>query len=247
MSDTVEKELVLITVDVRKLVQDFPLCSTFKEIDEINQKVRKSMDAMRSNISTLETLAQEEVNEDSRAQLLERVEEHKGQLVACQRQFRLANVKQMGVLEGQSSRDLLSTSNGESVRRRRGKEELVTAHGSVTRDLQAISRQLADTVDRSRQTVDTLGVSSQVVGETHVEYRAMGGVIGQSRKLITKYGRREFTDKVLIVFALAFFFAVVLYILRKRVFPSYGPLELVLYLFSLTSHLFGSLANVWPF
>jgi hypothetical protein len=24
----------------------------------------------------------------------------------------------------------------------------------------------------------------------------MGGVIGQSRKLITKYGRREFTDKV---------------------------------------------------
>lgn len=24
----------------------------------------------------------------------------------------------------------------------------------------------------------------------------MGGVIGQSRKLITKYARREFTDKV---------------------------------------------------
>ena len=33
------------------------------------------------------------------------------------------------------------------------------------------------------------------VGEEH---RMMGGVIGQSRRLITKYGRREFTDKVFI-------------------------------------------------
>ena len=28
------------------------------------------------------------------------------------------------------------------------------------------------------------------------EYRSMAGVIGQSKKLITKYARREFTDKV---------------------------------------------------
>ena len=37
--------------------------------------------------------------------------------------------------------------------------------------------------------------------------------------------------QVLILLALAFFFAVVLYILRKRVFPSYGPLELIIYFF----------------
>ena len=88
--------------------------------------------------------------------------------------------------------------------------------------------------------MDTLEESSHVVGETGAEYRSMGGVIGQPKKLITKYGRREFTDKVLYVFALAFFFAVVLYILRKRVFPTYGPLELIIYLLSL-------LANLWPF
>ena len=28
------------------------------------------------------------------------------------------------------------------------------------------------------------------------EYRSLAGVIGQSKKLITKYARREFTDKV---------------------------------------------------
>ena len=34
------------------------------------------------------------------------------------------------------------------------------------------------------------------VEELGDEYKMMGGVIGQSRKLITKYARREFTDKV---------------------------------------------------
>lgn len=96
------------------------------------------------------------------------------------------------------------------------------------------------------------------------EYRSMAGVIGQSKKLITKYARREFTDKVggkpnqvspiyfvayifqvLIIFALAFFFAVVLYILRKRVFPSYGPIEIVLHFFSLFTSLFSTIGSLW--
>ena len=95
------------------------------------------------------------------------------------------------------------------------------------------------------------------------EYRTLAGVIGQSKKLITKYARREFTDKVficsvyililtkyplfqvLIIFALAFFFAVVLYILRKRVFPSYGPIEIILHFFGVFTSLFSTIASLW--
>ena len=51
--------------------------------------------------------------------------------------------------------------------------------------------------------------------------------MGQSRRLITKYARRETTDKVLILFATAFFFAVVFYILRKRVLGPLDPFALV--------------------
>jgi len=250
-----ERELTRSTVEVRRLVQDFPLCSTFREVDELNQEVRRAMDNMRRNIGKMETMAREETEDEAaRAGIARQAEEHRGQLTACQRQFRQANVKQMTVLENLSSKDLLSSANnnseaagGTGPRKRRDKEQLVQAHGSVTRDLQAISRQLAETVDRSRNTVDSLGTSSQVVDETSMEYRTMAGVIGQSRKLISKYARRELTDKVLIVIALAFFFAVVLYILRKRVFPGYGPLELVIYLLSLTTHIFTGIAQLWPF
>ena len=77
-------------------------------------------------------------------------------------------------------------------------------------------------MERSSVTVGTLVESSETVKETKDEYAGLGSIVGQSRRLITKYARRETTDKVLILFATAFFFAVVFYILRKRVL---GPLD----------------------
>ena len=154
-----ERELTRSTVEVRRLVQDFPLCSTFREVDELNQEARRAMDNMRRNIGKMETMAREETeDEGARAGIARQAEEHRGQLTACQRQLRQANVKQMTVLENLSSKDLLSSAannnseaaGGAGPRKRWDKEQLVQAHGSVTRDLQAISRQLAETVDRSR-------------------------------------------------------------------------------------------------
>jgi len=66
----------------------------------------------------------------------------------------------------------------------------------------------------------------------------------------------------LIIFALAFFFAVVLYILRKRLFPTYGPIEVnlkeflnsqtilvliqvVLYMLGFTGNVFSSISSLW--
>lgn len=61
--------------------------------------------------------------------------------------------------------------------------------------------------------------SSRLLPETNQEFKAMTATIHLGRKLILKYTRRELTDKLLIFLALALFFATVLYILKKRLFP----------------------------
>ena len=60
--------------------------------------------------------------------------------------------------------------------------------------------------------------SSSNVHGIQDELQTTGGVISQSGKLLAKYGRREFTDKVLLLFAFIFFLVCVLYILQKRLF-----------------------------
>ena len=73
----------------------------------------------------------------------------------------------MTALETKSSRDLFSGgSEGSScVRNRRDKEQMVTDYSNVTSSLLAISRQLADTVERSKQTVTSLEGTSKTIDE----------------------------------------------------------------------------------
>ena len=183
-SEKVNTELTKNAVEIRQIIQDFPLCSTFKEIDEQNALVRTKMEMMRSNINKLEMVARETLDLGTSHQIRDTVERHREQLTACQRQFRLANVKAMTALENQSSRELFKNSGEgkEGLRNRRDKEQMVSDYSNVTNNLMTISRQLAETVERSKQTVGSLEGTSKTVEEVGIicdEVILYGGGRGQ--------------------------------------------------------------------
>lgn len=127
----------------------------------------------------------------------------------------------MLAIENESKKELFKHSDDEMVlkhRQKRDKESLVKMNSSITDQLLSISRQLADTTKRSADTLDALTVSSDSVIGTQEELKATSGTISQARKLLAKYGRREFTDKILMFFAFTFFVACVVYIVQKRLF-----------------------------
>lgn len=135
--------------------------------------------------------------------------------------FKRANIKSMLAIEKGAKEELLKPANDGTVlkhRQKRDKEGLVKMNSSITDQLLSISRQLADTTKRSADTLDALTVSSDSVVGTQEELRATSGAISQSGKLLAKYGRREFTDKILMFFAFSFFVACVIYIVQKRLF-----------------------------
>lgn len=135
--------------------------------------------------------------------------------------FKKANIKSMLAIEKGAKEELLKPANDEMVlkhRQKRDKEGLVKMNSSITDQLLSISRQLADTTKRSADTLDALTVSSDSVIGTQEELKVTSGTISQSGKLLAKYGRREFTDKILMFFAFTFFVACVVYIVQKRLF-----------------------------
>ena len=60
--DNLDTELTRLEVGVRQMVQDFPLCATFREIDQQNSLVRGEMDNMREKLLLLDNLALEQVH-----------------------------------------------------------------------------------------------------------------------------------------------------------------------------------------
>ena len=125
------------------------------------------------------------------------------------------------VLQDKTQTELFSVRSSpeedSSLRKRRlDKETISKKASSVTENLLSISQMMASQVTLSEQSLNTLVTSSATVTETQEEFKMMNSLLGQSRKLLSKYGRREVTDKVLILLALAFFFACCLYVVLKR-------------------------------
>ncbi|CAB1324919.1 unnamed protein product [Coregonus sp. 'balchen'] len=86
----------------------------------------------------------------------------------------------------------------------------------ITESLMSISLMMSQQVMQSEETMTTLGEWLPLVYRERS--RRQTGTIQLGRKLITKYNRRELTDKLLIFLALALFLAKFFYILKNILF-----------------------------
>lgn len=190
----------------------------------MNAEGREKLAKLRKYIEQYEWIVRE-ANDSTDKQLLQKeVESHRQQYTSSLSAFRQANIGAMLRIEKVAKTELFNYSDNNEggddsgMRHRKDKAGLAKMSTNVTDQLLSISRNLADTTQRSAETLETLANSSTSVHSTKDELRTTSSVIQQSGTLLAKYGRRELTDKVLLFFAFAFFFACVLYIVYKRLF-----------------------------
>ncbi|XP_032190787.1 vesicle transport protein SEC20 isoform X1 [Mustela erminea] len=166
----------------------------------------------------LEQSAKEQDKESEKQVLLQEVENHKKQMLSNQTSWRKANLTCKIAIDNLEKAQLLQ--GGDLLRQRKTtKESLAQTSSAITESLMGISRMMSQQVQQSEEAMQTLANSSRTILDANEEFKSMSGTIQLGRKLITKYNRRELTDKLLIFLALALFLATVLYIVKKRLFP----------------------------
>jgi protein transport protein SEC20 len=93
----------------------------------------------------------------------------------------------------------------------------------TTRTLGTLVRRMNEEVRLSENATRILTCSSSVLQGASSRFDSIGHTILGGGKLLSKYARREITDKILLASALSLYFGVILYILQKRVFTFYLP------------------------
>ncbi|VDM59305.1 unnamed protein product [Angiostrongylus costaricensis] len=87
----------------------------------------------------------------------------------------------------------------------------------TTERLSALLSKMGERIAQNEQTMDSLVHSSSLLAQTHTEFASHAGHIQTGSKLLSKYERRELTDKVLVTIALILYLVVIYFILQKRV------------------------------
>ncbi|XP_053496860.1 vesicle transport protein SEC20 [Ictalurus furcatus] len=215
-----EQEIIKYDLEIKALIQDISECTGPQtKLTEFNSTVKEKFVRLRQRIQDLEQMGKEQDKESDKQALLRQVEGHRKQMLSNQAAWRKANLASNLAIDKLEKEDLMSVGDTAARQRKVTKESMVQTSSNITESLMSISRMMSQQVKQSEETISTLATSSRTVQETNEEFKAMTGTIQLGRKLITKYNRRELTDKLLIFLALALFLATVLYILKKRLFP----------------------------
>ncbi|KAK2503702.1 hypothetical protein MC885_007610 [Smutsia gigantea] len=219
------QEIVKFDLEVKALIQDIRDCSgPLSALTELNTKVKEKFQQLRHRIQSyfppkeLEQSAKEQDKESEKQVLLQEVESHKKQMLSNQTSWRKANLTCKIAIDNLEKAELLQ--GGDLLRQRKtAKESLAQTSSAITESLMGVSRMMSQQVRQSEEAMRALVNSSRTILDANEEFKSMSGTIQLGRKLITKYNRRELTDKLLIFLALALFLATVLYIVKKRLFP----------------------------
>ncbi|XP_015924806.1 vesicle transport protein SEC20 [Parasteatoda tepidariorum] len=214
----IQQDIVKSDLQAKALIQDIRECTGSVEIlNTLNKEISEQLKSMRNSIEELENLAREQDKDTDKHNLLKEVEKYHKLYAANQFALRKANLSCLALIDKQNKEELFERSEPRK-RTRADKESLAKQSSSITDNLMAISNMMANQVKQSEEALHTLVNSSSIVQETGEEFKTMGNFIHQSKSLLQKYGRREVTDRVLIILATIFFFACVFYVVQKRLF-----------------------------
>ncbi|XP_050399555.1 vesicle transport protein SEC20 [Patella vulgata] len=215
------QEIVKLDLEGKALIQDIrDVAKTTEVLEDLNHEAREKIDKLRNKINELDQLGREQDKDSDREAILKNVETHKQKLSSTITSLRQSNIMTQLEIDKNQRQELLTCESDVRKRSKGNKETLAAKAGNITESLMNLNRMMASQVNQSQLTNTTLFSSSKTVSDTHDEFQGMGGHIQTSHRLLTKYGRRDLTDKLLIFLALVFFFATVLYIVKKRVWPS---------------------------
>ncbi|CAG0878530.1 unnamed protein product [Darwinula stevensoni] len=196
----VQKRIVEEELKLKPEVQIIQRCEcSLDELHALNASIRKRIAVVKQGVASLEKLALEVEKAEESELIHSEAKRHQDELTNVQRCLRRYNLACQLALEKRTKDELTRLETQDSdVRKRKDKEELLQMSSSVTGNLLSISRIMAEQVEKSHLTLQSLGNSSQALEDTQEEFKGMGVAITQGHKLLTKYGRREFTDRVLV-------------------------------------------------
>jgi len=218
-----QQEIVKIDVDIKNRVaaiRSARNCSQ-RELSVLGKEVKDRLKLLELKVDSLEDIAAKIKKPADRTELVAQIAQHRAELDRNGQNLRAATLQAMQMIDRESRDALFRTANVDeaSVRLRNTQSSNLRQQSSKTTDsLSQLVAKMSDQVKMSEETTTTLVNSSTVIRETEKEFGTMGATIQSGGKLLSKYTRRELTDKILIALALCLFFGVVFYILRKRVF-----------------------------
>jgi len=194
---------------------------SFSDLVHLIQDIKEQLEDLHTRIKALKRRVGEDDNDKRAARALARLLPHQTERDTLRASLRTATLKMKSNLDKRYERDraLLLEGNTE-VRNRmiaQTKLDAMKQSSMLTDDLRKSRAILTGQVERSLAALQQIDETNKVIDQTILKHRTYNTVVRTGKGYLTKLKRREFTDRMLILFSLVVFLLVVLYIAKARI------------------------------
>ncbi|KAG2223497.1 hypothetical protein INT45_001245 [Circinella minor] len=199
--------------------------------EDIASVIQSDLQQLETDIKAIRELAEEEDEESSKNQILNRLTQYETQFRQLQTTSRAGlwhskkrldeqTLKMRQELFGGLKKDKSFTEQFElKQRRNRGHDEsLLRASTDVTEALRRTSTLMQQELEKSTYTTTMLADSSRSLRSTHSEYQNFGSLMTISKRLVGQLEAADWWDRLSLLFGLFVFIVVVIYIIKKRTY-----------------------------
>jgi protein transport protein SEC20 len=218
------KDLLLIDCEIQNKLQQLSVIKSYNSLDQRSNEIKTLLKDYKQKLNDIKdvcSVVQSRHSNKTEIYLneLKIQTDHFNKIeIKFRNEYYLAQKK----LENSERDSLLNLdkSSGDSNQQRKNidKEILYSQSKALNDGLLESSQTIKSSLEQSNLALNKLLTSSDSIKQTSDEYSKMSMNINDSKRLLTKYDRREFTNKLLFLFSLCLFFSVVLYIIWKRLF-----------------------------
>ncbi|GMS88492.1 hypothetical protein PENTCL1PPCAC_10667, partial [Pristionchus entomophagus] len=211
------QEIIRYDAKLKLRIRDLPTKAlTETDLLQETRSCRSIISDISTRIEKLALVPARLISKSDHQSVLSQVNEHTKELEASKKDLGSAAQKARKVMETRNRSRLLD--EGDVMLRRRKREEAeVEKRGEEGGErLALLVQRMASRVGQSEDAMRDIVRSSDTLGKTHEEYHSQGAFIQTGNKLLSKWERRELTDKILVAIALLFYFAACYYVINKR-------------------------------
>jgi len=215
------KEITNVEIEIQQDLVDLRECTgPLKIVQTQHTEIKERLQILKNKIKLLKQLILEQDVEKTKKDLLKKVERHKDEWKSLNNDLRKAHILCKLNMEKASQEERLHLLEGGEnalhARKLKTKQDMLNTAYKLTEDLHRVRNRMQSEVERSGEVLTELEKSSKQIGQVTGEHRLLEVSIRSGKNILTKLKRRDWTDRLLILFGLLFFLLVVFYVVKMR-------------------------------